>query len=367
MPQARKPPRLWLRREGDKSTWIIIDGKKHVRTGYSAHEIEDAQQKLAEYIAEKFEPERDGRSYIVKIAEVLAVYLDEKSGSTSRPKETERTIARLNDYMGDKPVAEIKGKLCRDFAQHRKTDSGARRDLEVLRAALVHYHKEYGLDALPTLTLPPKSLPRDRYLTRSEAASLLWASMGWEKVGTGDNAYWKRRRDQKRGHLARLILIGIYTGTRSGAIQSLQWIRNTSGGYVDMDREVIFRRADGERVAHNKRKPPVKMAPSLAAHMRRWKKMDGWHGDKSGIRHVVHYNGGQITKLNKAFRSARAAAGLGDDVVPHVLRHTRGTWLAQAKVPAGIAAASLGLTVEEYERTYLHNDPDFQSEAANAY
>jgi hypothetical protein len=31
------------------------------------------------------------------------------------------------------------------------------------------------------------------------------------------------------------------------------------------------------------------------------------------------------------------------------------------------AAASLGLTVDEYERTYLHNDPSFQNEAADAF
>lgn len=54
-------------------------------------------------------------------------------------------------------------------------------------------------------------------------------------------------------------------------------------------------------------------------------------------------------------------------MTPHVLRHTRGTWLAQAGVEAGQAAASLGLTVDEYERTYLHNDPEFQKAAADAY
>ena len=148
---------------------------------------------------------------------------------------------------------------------------------------------------------------------------------------------------------------------------SLQWLRSTTGGYADLDAGVIFRRADGERVAHNKRKTPVKMARRLAAHMARWKRLDGWTGDQAGLRYVVHYQGARIVKPNKAFRSAIRAAGLDATVTPHVLRHTRGTWLAQAGVPAGEAAASLGLTVEEYERTYLHNDPEFQKNAANAY
>lgn len=264
-------------------------------------------------------------------------------------------------------VDEVKAKPCRDFADHRQTPSGARRDLEILRAALRYYHKEHGLDVLPSITLPEKSVPRERYLTRSEVAMLLWACMGWERNGSDDDAIWTRRKDQKRAHLARLILIGVYTGTRLGATLNLQWIRSTTGGWADLDRGVIFRRAEGERVAHNKRKTPVKMARRLQAHMRRWKRLDGWEGDQCGLRYVVHYQGEKITKPQKAFRSARAAVGLGDDVVPHVLRHTRGTWLAQAKVSPREAAASLGLTEAEYERTYLHNDPDFQSEAAEAF
>jgi integrase len=365
MPQARKPPRLWLRTETSRdgkqrSTWIIKADGRNIRTGCLAHQTEEAERKLAEHLAERFEAPRGGRSSEITIGDVLTVYLEEKAQATAAPKTTEQIIGRLNDFFGAMTVSAIKGKTCRDYAAQRGTQSGARRDLEVMRAAVRYYHKEYGLDVLPAFTLPEKGVPRERYLTRSEAALLLWSALGWEKVGTGPNAYWVRRRDQKRSHLARLILIGLYTGTRPGTIKRLQWIRSTTGGWADLERGVIFRRAEGERVAHNKRKPPVKIASRLLAHLKRWKKMD------AGLRYVVHYQGRPIVKENKAFRSAIAAVELSD-VTPHVLRHTRGTWLAQAQVPPNEAAASLGLTVEEYERTYLHNDPDFQKSAADAY
>ncbi|HWK65349.1 MAG TPA: tyrosine-type recombinase/integrase [Rhizobiaceae bacterium] len=371
MPQARKPPRLWLRTENDgdgkqRQTWIIKDAGRNIRTGCLAHETEQAERKLAEYLAEKYEPPRGGRASEITIGDILTVYLDDKA-----PEQDVARIARLNEFFGAKTVSEIKGKLCREFAEHRGTQSGARRDLEVMRAAVRYYHKEHGLDVVPAFTLPQKSQPRERYLTRSEAAALLLAALGWEKkkVGTGPNSYekWVRRRYHRGSHLARLIIIGLYTGTRPGAIKGLQWMRNTTGGWADLDRGVIFRRAEGERVAHNKRKPPVKMARRLLAHMKRWKRMDGWSDDTVGVRHVVHYYGAPVTKENKAFRSAIAAAGLTSEVTPHVLRHTRGTWLAQAQVPPNEAAASLGLTVDEYERTYLHNDPNFQQAAADAY
>ena len=367
MPQKRKPPRLWLRTEtrAGRTTrsWIIIDGTTHVRTGCLEDQVADAERKLAEHIAAKFTPQGGGRASEILISEVLLVYEAEKADGTADPKRTRATIERMNDYMGDKPVAQIRGKLCRAYAAHRETATGARRDLEVLRAAVKHYHKEYGLDVMPAFTLPDKSVPRERFLTRSEAAALLWACLGWEKVD--DN--WLRRRYHRGSHLARLVLIGLYTGTRPGAIKALQWISNTTGGWADLDRGVIFRRAEGERVAHNKRKPPVKMARRLLAHMKRWKRMDGWTDQQAGYRYIVHYYGAPITKENKAFRSAIAAAGLGEDVTPHILRHTRGTWLANSGVPSGQAASSLGLTTDEYERTYLHNDPSFQQDAADAY
>lgn len=372
MPQKRKPPRLWLRTETrrpgeSRAQWVIKDGPRNIRTGCAASQIAEAEEKLREYLAEKYEAPRGGRASEITAGDVLTVYLDEKAQSTAAPKTTEQIIGRLNDFFGDKSLTDIKGRICREFTEHRGTVSGARRDLEVLRAAVNHYHKEYGLDVVPAITLPDKSLPRDVYLTRPQAASLLWAALGWEIVGKKPDDKWIRRRDQKRVHLARLILIGIYTGTRPGAILGLQWIRNTSGGWVDLDRGVIFRRAEGERVAHNKRKPPVKIARKLSVHLRRWKRLDGWSDDKAGLRYVVHYQGSAMTKPNKAFRSAIAAARLPQSVTPHALRHTRGTWLAQAGVPAGEAAASLGLTVDEYERTYLHNDPNFQKSAAEAY
>jgi integrase len=85
------------------------------------------------------------------------------------------------------------------------------------------------------------------------------------------------------------------------------------------------------------------------------------------LRYAVHFGGQKIIKPHKAFRSVRAAAGFSEDVTPHVLRHTRATWMAQAGVDFEQAAASLGMTSEEFERTYSHASPDFQMAAANAF
>jgi integrase len=57
---------------------------------------------------------------------------------------------------------------------------------------------------VPTVWKPPRSAPRDRWLTRSEAARFLWAA----------------RRTE---HLKRFIMLGLYTGSRSGVIRNLEW------------------------------------------------------------------------------------------------------------------------------------------------
>ncbi|SMD20289.1 site-specific integrase [Rhizobium sp. RU36D] len=282
------------------------------------------------------------------------IYAEEKAQSTARPRETLAMLDRLTEFFGDMAVTEIRGKTCRDYADDRGNDGGARRDLEVLRAAINYYHGEYTLDMVPKITLPEKGTPRQRWLTRQEVARLLRAA----------------RKEKQCRHLVRLILIGLYTGTRLSALLNLQWIPNTNGGHVDLDRGVIYRRADGERVAHNKRRTPVKIPPRLLRFLRYWKAADS-RSDSQGnvvtLRYVVTYAGDKVVKPHKAFRTIRAAAGFGDDVTPHVLRHTRATWLAQAGIDAHEAAASLGLTVEEFERTYAHASPDFQQAAANAF
>ncbi len=60
-------------------------------------------------------------------------------------------------------------------------------------------------------------------------------------------------------------------------------------------------------------------------------------------------------------------AWLGRKVTPHILRHTSGTWQAQAGTPDHEAAGFMGMSVEIYQRTYTHHHPDFQNNAATAY
>ncbi|MGB6084995.1 site-specific integrase [Parvibaculum sp.] len=280
----------------------------------------------------------------------------EHAPGTAAPKLIAEHIEGLADFWAPRKVSEIKGATCRKFAESRKP-SMARRQLETLRAAVNYFHREYGLDPVPAFTLPTKHRPRERWLTRAEAARLLWAALGWRADEGGHIT--RIPADQRSPHLARFILIGLYTGTRSGAILGLSWVPSINAGYVDLDAGILHRSGSGQRQT-KKRQPPAAIPGRLLAHMRRWKRMDG------NIRHIVNWNGSSVQSVKKAFRSARTNAKLSQDVTPHTLRHTAATWLMQAGVEIWQAAGFLGMTSEMLERTYGHHHAQFQKQAAEA-
>lgn len=346
MPRKRAPARLWFRE--DTGTWVIKDGTARISTGYTRSEIALAERELAAYHAKTYTVSGGSRADEVKVIDALVLYAEAKLPNAKRPQELSARIRFLGQFFSKMKIGDIRGQTCRDYAAQRSTEAAARRELEDLRSAINYYHSEYTLDRVPKITLPGKSHPRDVYLTRSDAAKLLKAA----------------RSSHHTKHLTKLILIGLYTGSRLEVISGLQWMPNTIGGHVDIEAGIIYRRAIGERVAHNKRKPPAKIPRRLMTFLRYWHRKDAGRGF---VFHRYDHTGEMIKRPQKAFRNIRRMAGLDEKITPHVLRHTRATWLLQAGVDINVAADALGLTVQEMERTYGHVDPMFQDEAANAY
>lgn len=342
MPRYAEPPRLYLRKDRKQNVWIIRDNGKDQRTGCAESERVRAEIGLAEYLAQKHttKPAKGGKSDSISLAEVLRVYVMEHAPSVGRPKLIADHIEGMTPFWAHRMVSSIKGKTCRDFAKSRTTPSMARHELETLRAAVKYFHKEYGLDPVPAFTMPEKPGNRARWLTRKEAAALLKAA-------------------RSAPHLRRFILIGLYSGTRSGAILGLSWLPSVDSGWIDLGAGVMHRSGAAQRKS-KKSQPPVKLSPRLAAHLRRWQAMD------RGIKKVINWNGSSVQSVKKSFRTARINAKLDQEVIPHSLRHTAATWLMQKGVEHQKAAGFLGMTQEVLERVYGHHHPDFQSQAADA-
>src|SRR3990167_790581 len=384
MPRRSKGARLyWRRTRRDKSgrithygAWVIRDGKKQVSTGCGEDDRGGAEKALETYLGKKWRPERYSEDSAVYIADVLSLYGQERAPETAGAVTAGSAIINLNEFWKGREVADVKRSSCLAYVKcrtaqpvrHAKTSkkmvtqSTARRELSVLSAAIGYWHAEHPLPNLPKVWMPPEPAPRTDFLTRSQAAALLGAALGFYQ---DDDGNLKRRgvsQRANRNHVARFILIGIYSGTRHGAILKLRWVPSPHEGWADIARGVIHRRGTHERET-KKRRPPVRIQKRLLAHMKRWHHLDS----EKKITYIVHHGGEPIIgKIRPGWEGARRDAGLPSNIVPHVMRHTCATWLMQAGVNIWEAAGYAGMSAEMLERVYGHQHPDYQTAAAGA-
>jgi integrase len=390
MPRASKGPRLYKKpadkKNGRSALWVIRDGRRTVGTGcvaLPAHKgpPDEAKKALSEYIAEQYRPARKARDIeSIPIADVLSVYVDDKGDSIANRRVFEASILRLNEFFGDLMLSEVSTQTCKGYAKSRGAvwskakdghdqitgAGGARRDLEDLRSAIGHHASENLHRENVSVWLPPRGEPRDRWLTRSEVARLLWTCWRYREVQTIHRGELKGEQIEtdKRPlrHLCRFILIASYTGTRAGAIATAAMTRLEGRSFVDLERGLFYRLAQGRR-ATNKRQPPAPVPPRLLAHMRRWV--------RRGIvrEFFVEWNGKPVASVKTALASAVGFADLSTqdgNITPHTFRHTAATWLMQRGADIWQASGYLGMSPEILTKTYGHHHPDYMRGAANA-
>ena len=82
--------------------------------------------------------------------------------------------------------------------------------------------------------------------------------------------------------------------------------------------------------------------------------------------HVIEYNGRPIAKINDSFRRACQRAGL-DNVTPHDLRRTGGTWAAMAGIDLHRIAEMMGHDdIGITRRVYAKFHPDYLRDVVEA-
>ena len=319
--------------------FYIRDGGRLLSTG--ASDRREAEAALARYIAERDRPDGPATPDKMTVADCLSIYGEKHAPTVRAPDRIGYAIQALLPILGDLPLSAINGDVCRRYVKIRERSAGTtRRELGMLRAAINFCHAEGYLTAAPRVRLPGKPVSRDRWLTRDEAAKLLRAAL----------------RLQRGKHLARYILVALYTGTRSSAILGLRFMPHVNGGHVDTERGLMYRRASGEAET-SKRQPPAPIPRRLLAHLRRWERM--------GARYVVEDNGQRVASIKTAWKAALGASGI-DHARPHDLRHTAVTWAMQRGADKWAAAGFFGMGLDMLERVYGHHHPDYLRSAVEA-
>jgi integrase len=370
-----KGARLYVR----DNRFVILDQgpdgrRREIGTGASAGDRAAAEKALAAYLAEKHVPDfGSGHPSEVLITDVLAYYAEHHAPKVVRRDSLARSLTVLGDFFATKTANDMTPQLCDQFVDWRihlgdargsnkweprgpntsriLKPATARNDLTVLQAALRFAWQNRKITQAMPVAKPPPSEPRVRSLTRPEAARLLLGALGWD-LRTGE-----RHSQRINRYLARFILIGFYTGTRSGRIRRLQWVENLQGGWVDLERGVLHRRAPNEAET-KKRAPSVPISGRLLAHLRRWRKLTA--------RYVIEHNGVPVANnVHGGMKSACRLAGL-TDVTPHTLRHTATTWMLERGLSPWRVGKYVGMSAQMVERVYGHATDEMQRATANA-
>jgi len=314
MPRPRKGARLWLRPASrdasgkiiENARWLIKDGGRQIGTECGANAREEAEKRLADYIASKYAPERRQRALSeIRISDVIGIYLADVAPGLANPAKAGERAERLLEFWGLKTLDEITGAGCREYEVWRDgkgrtnkgTGGGARRDLQDLSAAIGHHLKEGLHREVVRVVLPERGEARQRWLTRSEFARILWVCWRTREIQNGRKTdKWPLR------HLCRFLILALYTGSRPGAVFDASWDRAPGRSWVDVDQGVFHRHRQGAR-ATNKQQPTVRLAPGLSDHLRRWRRLDA--AKQPTQPHVVTFGG-----VSQSLTPGRRSRGL---------------------------------------------------------
>jgi len=354
MSRQAKGPRLVLDARG---IWNIRDGQFKRGTGCHEPDREGAERKLAQYILKKHDPikglDRDNPNQS-KIADVLALEM-QRIAKTAMPDARKRELITVCQNMGNllaklgaHRVGDLNGDIQERYAVERVYQAAAWRDLKILSASVNRFLKRKigGVQTRFSPVLPDAPQPRERWLTRQEAAKLIRAAWRQRRVGTGERQ-WK--------HIARFILIGLYTGSRAGDICGAALIPTLHRGYVDLQKG-IYRRKPANKVETSKRQPTTPLPPRLLAHMRRWQRL----GISKNA--VIEYRGRPISRVREGWNSVVKAAGLETDdrkqrIVIHTLRHTSISWYLASGTDIELVSQFTGVSPQTIRKTYRHALP----------
>jgi len=340
----------WLdTREGTYHAFWYDSASRHTkRLSLRTKHTDEAARRFAAFLVEGGECYRPTEPVGLTVGRALDDYFEEHVKIKVVDQDRiEIAITHLKAFFDTTPMKDVDIPMSRAYVVARKTgavaatrrgrkltagDATIRRELSVLVSAAGHAIRWRRLPASdkPSVELPDKPAGKERWLSHDEFQRLRAAATG-------------RTRD--------FIDVAYDTAGRRRAVEALTIFQ------VDIERGRINLLKAGERQT-KKRKAivpiTVEMKPLYARLVKKAK------DDKT------EYLLGHGGSVRKGFTAAVRKAGLGPDVTPHTLRHTRATHMLQAGKSPWAVAGWLGDTVQTVIDTYGHHCPNYLEEAMRA-
>lgn len=331
-----------------KFTWYVTwyDGRIRRERSLGVHHGDDYAPALSAFIEgggqnasgrNNSAPARVGATAEAQtdsVCEILTHYHDQHGLHAIDASGLKRRVDLLKKFFATDKLPDLTELRCRAFADTRRKESTARLELGTLQTAI-----RYGAvktnpprNALITVWRPPKPDRKDRVMSRSEQARMLW--------------HWRRRR-----HLRLILRLLIWTGARVSSVLDLRWERNAEGGWVDLKAGVIHLKPHG-RARTKKEKPTIPIPPHLTNALRIAK--------QAGHEQVCASDRTGAAPSLKSFEGTWADACRDLKIVgvtPHTTRHTTITDLIERKEHPSLVSRLTGASIETIHREYLHLKP----------
>jgi integrase len=262
----------------------------------------------------------------------------EKKIAKSTVKRYEYALKHLYVFFTGRRLADIRRRDIKEYI-NRRSKAGAKPatiNYEIAFMSGAYGWAQTELEWQITnpwrkTTLEPRN-ERTRYLSPEEAERLLFAAASLKRAP----------------HLSDFIRLSVHTGMRSGEVLFLTWDR------IDFDSDQIFFLKRRDQKNRKKSSIPINL-PAKNALLSRLRAQQ----EKKLVTPWVfsHSNGARLGSIKKGFASACRKAGI-EDLNPHDLRRTFGSWLVQQGTSIQVASGLLRhADVSITARIYAHLDP----------
>lgn len=278
-----------------------------------------------------------------RMRELLDHFVIPAWGTRKASDVTAQDVATLHDRIGRKGyplrVRDKQGKGELTLVQQPPAPVQANRVLTLIRSVWNKGRLEYGFtleDGRTPIPNPTEGIARfpeeerTRFLTEAEM-ELFAAEIAKEPI-----------------YMQGLIVFRLLTGLRPGAARTLRWDE-----HVDLEaKQLVFEKTKGGLIIGKKRVFVLPLSPEAVTLLERIPRLDGnpyvFCGSEPG-RPIVNYR--------DAWIRLRKRVGI-EDVRPHDLRRTLGSWMAQR----GVSLPQIGAVLDQssnatkvYAR--FHTDP----------
>ena len=337
MPKESQGPRLVRRK--NKPNWFIryIDectGKQKDKST-SCKNRNDAEVVLEEFLRQR-RTKRAGLAVMpcqFTIAQALDDYAHFKMDAASAERLS-YSMEHLLGFWQDQTLDFVNIETIENYRKQglskKRAQSTIRRELIDLRSAINHAINMNRVIAMKFPKLPKDSKPKQRWLTETEFARLLWAAS----------------QDYRSKFTLRLFLIiSFYTGARKSAIMELEW------NQIDFEKNTInFNKAIADET--NKQRAFIPIPPEVRRFLIR--RFQRYSNRNSFIFHQLKNPSIRVKSIDKGFRAAVKRANL-KDVTPHTLRHTRVSLLLQSGFKQVTVSEFIKVSQPTIDKVYGHH------------